>query len=75
MFKWLYYWNLGRKQKKRMARILEEARKLPPYTPCTEEVLAFIDDMNAKGCMINTSHCMEQVKRQKGDVNLEIDRA
>lgn len=63
MFKWFYYWKLGRAQKKQMARLLEEARKLPPYTPGTAEVLAFIEDFKKHGYDITKTHYMEQVKR------------
>ena len=63
MFKWLHYWKLGRAQKKRMDQILDTARQLPPYTPTTEEVLAFIDDMNAHGTPVNVTHYMQHVQR------------
>ena len=72
MFKWFYYWKLGREQKKQMARLLDEARKLPPYVPDTAEVLTFIDQLRSEGVDITTSHYMEQVKRQVHNVNVEL---
>ena len=72
MFKWLHYWKLGRQHKRDINRMLAEALLERPYTPTTEEVLDFIDEMNAQGNKINTSHCMESVKNKTWPVNSDI---
>lgn len=73
MFKWFYYWKLGREQKKQMARLLDEARKLPPYTPDTAEVLAFIEEFKQYGHDITKTHYIEQVQPARvNHMNVEL---
>lgn len=46
MFKWFYYWKLGRKTKKNLKKQCEWTKSLGPATPPTlEEVKKFIAEM------------------------------